>query len=273
MKLLLLAAIAAGIGAAQTPDLATILARVGANQDAALEQRQNWVFHQKQLLRMNRGGGKVVREERREYVVTPKQHGIQKELISFDGKYQHNGKYVAYDKPGYTYKEMDIDGELIDDLSNDLMNDGESKDGIGKQFFPLTSKEQLKYRFHLVHTEQYRGQTVYRLAFDPAAQDAAWKGEALIDAAEFQPVFVTTKLAMKIPLGVRVLLGTNISGLGFSVTYRKFADGVWFPVSYGGEFHVRAVFFYHRNLSISMVNDDFKRTDVASNVTYASDIK
>ena len=35
------------------------------------------------------------------------------------------------------------------------------------------------------------------------------------------------------------------------MTYEKFDDGLWFPVSYGGEFHVRAVFFYARNMSIS----------------------
>jgi hypothetical protein len=272
MKLLLFAA-AAGIAAAQAPDLNMILARVASNQDAALEQRQNWVFHQKQLLRMTRGGGKVAREEHREYIVTPKDHGIQKDLMAFDGKYERSGKYIAYDKPGYTYKEMDIDGELLDDLSSDMTNDEHSRDGIASDLFPLTSKQQLKYSFRLLATELHRGQPVYRIGFVPASPEVAWRGEALIDTQELQPVLVTTKLAIKIPLGVRILLGTNVSGLGFSVSYRKFADGVWFPVSYGGEFSVRAVFFYHRNISISMANDDFRRTDVASNITYATEAK
>ena len=70
------------------------------------------------------------------------------------------------------------------------------------------------------------------------------------------------------PLAVQILLGTNIRGLGFSVSYQKFADKVWFPVSYGGEFHIRAVFFYARNMSISMVNSGFTRAKVSSKIAY-----
>ena len=74
-------------------------------------------------------------------------------------------------------------------------------------------------------------------------------------------------------MAVRILLGTNIRGLGFSVSYQKFADGVWFPVSYGGEFEVRAVFFYQRKISVAMTNSDFRRADVTSNIAYAIEDK
>ena len=70
MKLLLIAAIAAG-AAAQAPDVAAIMARVGENQERASELRKEFTFHQKQLLRMNRGNGKIAREEKREYDVAP----------------------------------------------------------------------------------------------------------------------------------------------------------------------------------------------------------
>src|SRR5207248_5003060 len=101
--------------------------------------------------------------------------------------------------------------------------------------------------------------------------NSKWKGEALIDVAECQPVMISSKLASKIPLAVKVLLGTNIKGLGFSLAYQKFADGVWFPVSYGGEFEVRAVFFYRRTISVSLVNSEFKRTSVNSTVAYQTE--
>jgi hypothetical protein len=74
-------------------------------------------------------------------------------------------------------------------------------------------------------------------------------------------------------MAVKILLGTNVKGLGFSVAYQKFADGVWFPVSYGGEFEVRAVFFYKRTISVSMTNSDFRRTDVTTKVAYAIEDK
>jgi hypothetical protein len=57
------------------------------------------------------------------------------------------------------------------------------------------------------------------------------------------------------------------------VTYQKFEDGVWFPVSYGGEFEVRAVFFYKRTISVNMTNMEFHRSKVDSSVTYLANDK
>jgi hypothetical protein len=71
MRLLGMAAMAVGVAMAQTPDVGTIMARVGENQERASEARREFTFHQKQLLRMNRGGGKLAREEKREYDVAP----------------------------------------------------------------------------------------------------------------------------------------------------------------------------------------------------------
>jgi hypothetical protein len=277
MKLIATFAALAAAAAAQTPDVRTIMENVGRNQAQAVALRQEFSFHQKQLLKMNRGNGKVAREEHREYDVTPNGHGVGKELLHFDGKYEYKGKYVTYDRPGYNYKDMDIDGDLIDDLSDDMTNDKSARDGIAANLFPLTTDEQHKYNFKLLAAEQYRGRDVYRVSFEPKAHqdfdEAAWKGEAIIDAAEYQPVSVHSTLAVKIPRAVKILLGTDIKGLGFSITYQKFEDGVWFPVSYGGEFEVRAVFFYKRMISVNMTNTEFHRTSVKSNVTYLANEK
>ncbi len=107
----------------------------------------------------------------------------------------------------------------------------------------------------------------------PHMEDANWKGQALIDKAELQPVLVTTDLAFKMPLLVKTLLGTNVKDLGFTLTYKKFEDGVWFPVSYGGEFEVRGVFVYRRTMSISLTNSDFHKLDVNSTIAYATEGK
>jgi hypothetical protein len=275
MKLLALIALAAALdGVAQTPDVNDIMARVAAGQTRSQDARKQYTYHQKQVLRMLRGSGKLAREERREYEITPAAHGAQKELAHFEGKYEYKGKEVPYDSPGYTYKELDIDGELIDEMSEEMTNDEHSKDGLACDLFPLTEAEQHKYTFQLKGTEQYRGRAVYRVKFQPKPHqesgEAAWRGEALIDAAEYQPVFVQTSLASRIPLAVKVLLGTNITGLGFAVSYERFEDGIWFPVSYGGEFAVRAVFFYKRKISVAMTNQNFRRTHVESSVTYVS---
>jgi hypothetical protein len=81
---------------------------------------------------------------------------------------------------------------------------------------------------------------------------------------------VTTSVAWKIPMAVKIIFGTNIRGLGFNVAYEKFEDGVWFPVSYGGEFEVRVLFGYRRTMSVALVNSDFHKLDVNSTVAYAT---
>src|SRR5262245_20578196 len=130
MKLLILTFAAATVWA-QPADVDEIMARVAENQSKALEYRKDWIYHQKQRLRLLRGNAKIAPEERRDYAVAPDVQGSRRELTSFDGKYETKGQYTSYDKPGQTYKEMDIDGELIDEMSNEMINDN-SRDGIGK---------------------------------------------------------------------------------------------------------------------------------------------
>ncbi len=255
---------------AEAPPVDQIMARVAANQARAQEMRRAYVYNQKILARFHRASGKLAREEKLEYAVAPTPSGIEKKLTHFEGVYERHGKTVAYTEPGKESGDLDIDGDLIRDMVNDMTSDKESRDGIGHDLFPLTAAEQAKYDYTLDGEETYRGRPVYRISFKPKPheEDADWKGEALIDAGECQPIMVNTKLAFKIPMLVKVLLGTDIKGLGFSVNYEKFDDGLWFPVSYGGEFHVRAVFFYARNMSISMVNSGFTRAQVSSRIAY-----
>jgi len=255
---------------AQDPSVDQIMARVAGNQARAQEMRQSYVYDQKVVARFHRVNGKLAREEKLEYVVTPTPGGIEKKLAHFEGKYERKGKLVSYQEPGKQFKDLDIDGDLIGDMVNETTSDKDSRDGIGHDLFPLTAKEQEKYIFTLQGKDVYRGRQVYRIGFRPKphAEDAEWKGEALIDIAECQPLLVDTRFAAHIPTAVKVLLGTDIKGLGFAVSYEKFDDGLWFPVSYGGEFHVRAVFFYARNMSISMVNSGFTRAKVSSKIAY-----
>ena len=131
MKRMAIFAALAAVAAAQAPDVATIMERVGRNQAQAVAQRQEFTFHQKQLLRLIRGNGKLAREENREYDVTPSDHAVKKELLRLDGKYEYKGKYVPYDRAGYKYKGLDVDGDLIQGLSEDTTNDSKSRDGIG----------------------------------------------------------------------------------------------------------------------------------------------
>jgi len=103
---------------------------------------------------------------------------------------------------------------------------------------------------------------------DDDDDSTCWAGEALIDPKEYQPVLVTTWLAKSIPMAVQILLGTNIKHLGFKVAYQKFDEGLWFPVTYGGEFYVRGLFLYKRTIAMSVVNSGFQKADVSSVVSF-----
>ena len=264
---------------AQLPDtpeevsVESIMASVARNQDRAQELRQTYVYNQSLILRFRRGNGKPAREETREYVVTPTEKGTGKELTRFAGSYEEDGRMIPYSEPGFRYKDTDIDGDLIDSLAEDLANDRQSRDGIRAELFPLTTQEQRKYHFELKRTEEYRGQLVHMITFKPVKEwdeedGTPWMGEILVDAAECQPVLITTQLAKGIPIPVQVFMGTNLKGLGFKLSYQKFEDGVWFPVSYGAEFEIKAVFFYKRKIAIALNNSGFKKGIVNANVTF-----
>jgi len=264
------------------PDVAEIMKQVGQNQTRAEARRREFVYTQKQTLRLIRPNGKIAREEHRQYNMIPRPKRTEKKLTQFDGRYELKGKYIAYDQPDYHYKGVDIDGDLINSLSEDLTDSKDSRDGIEADLFPLTEKAQAHYQFKLLGTEMYRGRQVYRVHFQPLPHqhlvdsdngDGIWKGDALIDTAELQPVSVQTSLAFKIPTAVKILLGTNITGLGYAITYEKFDDGVWFPVSYGGEFKVRGLFLYQRTMTVSLVNSEFRKQDVNSSIAYTDNGK
>ena len=177
----------------------------------------------------------------------------------------YKGKYEAFS--GEPVPEEDsLDGGLVKDFRNDLADD-KSKDGLGKDLFPLTSDEQKNYAFQLLGKETQDGREVYHIAFRPKDKDEiTWAGEAYIDDAEFEPVRVFTKLSRRIPFMVRTLLGTDLPGIGFNVVYQRQQDGVWFPVTFGTEFRIRAVFFINREVSISLENSGFERTHVRSTI-------
>lgn len=254
-----------------------IMGRVGDNQERAQTMRSAFVYHQQVLTRFKRNNGKLAREEIRDYTVTPTADGVKKELTHFEGRYAKSGKLITYDKPGFEYKSLDIDGDLAKDLTEDLTNDSKSRDGIGGDLFPLTCERQRKYNFKLEGGEDYRGTEVWRISFTPRKpslldcdeeDSGCWSGEVLVDKREYQPVLITTWLAKNLPLAVRTLLGTDLKHVGFKVTYKKFDEGLWFPVSYGGEFHVRGVFFYKRHIAIALTNSGFRRAEVNSRISF-----
>jgi hypothetical protein len=247
---------------------------VAANQDRAQDLRREFVYRQEVLVRLTRGNKKLVREESRQLQVTPTPAKTERTLVRLRGKYEKDGKVLEYDQLGFRPQSVDLDGELIDSFAEEFTGDKRSRDGISHAFFPFTSDKQNRYRFHLVGEETYRGRPVYRISFEPSGTgweefgDAPWSGELLVDRAERQPAVITTRLAKDVPLAAKVLLGTNVQRLGFKITYERFDEGVWFPVSYGGEFTLKVIFFYKRNIAVAVKNSDFHRTVVSTRLNF-----
>jgi hypothetical protein len=253
------------VGDQPSPSVEQIMARVAANQDRGQKARAEYVYQQRIRVATHRTNGRLAREETTDYVVTPTPDGTKKELKHIDGRYWHKGKYLDFHSEPVPESDS-LDGDLVHDFRDDLSND-RSKDGLGRDLFPLTSEEQKKYRFELAGEETAQGRKVYRVRFRPLDKnELTWAGEALIDSEEFEPLRVYTKLSRKIPLFVRTLLGTDLPGLGFNVEYRRFEGGVWFPASFGTEFRLRAVFFINRNITVSLENSAFQRAKVQSRI-------
>jgi hypothetical protein len=249
-----------------------IMEKVAQNQDRAQGLRSGYVYQQSLLLRFKRGDGKTCREELRGFTVAPSANGTHKTLTRFLGKYLKGKTLIEYTELGYHYKDLDLDSDLITSFAEKFANDKDSRDGIAADLFPLTSQEQKNYVYTLNGEEAYRGKDVYRISFKPNRNDfydgPTWAGEILVDAHEYQPALVTTRYAQGIPFWVKTLLGTNVKHLGFKVEYEKFDKDLWFPVSYGGEFEVKAVFFYKRVMAIALRNSGFQRAEVSTSLSF-----
>ncbi|MGP0074358.1 MAG: hypothetical protein ACLPWF_20780 [Bryobacteraceae bacterium] len=258
------------------PDLSAdaIMARVAANQDRAEAERSHYVYVQQARV-VSRKGETVLCEQVTDFRVTPSATGSDQQLLKVDGRVRRKHRYVTYTALPTVHKVAD--GELDIEIGDDDRNlveslrtsftDAKSRDGINSGLFPLTSKNQAQYRFQLIGRERTKGRDVFHIEFRPKAKDDfGWKGDAYIDAAVFEPVVVSTGMARKVPFAVRTLLGTNLPGLGFTVTYAPLQDGVWVPASFGTEFKIHVLFFYARDITINVENRDFVKTHVESNI-------
>ena len=249
---------------ANTPLTAdAIMLHVAANQDRSEELRKQYVYRQHTHILTRKPKGRLLREETADYDVLPTPDGSQKELKLLTGRYWNKGAYEVFQ--GEPVPEAgSLDGSLIHDFREDLSNE-KTKDGLAKNLFPLTTEEQKDYEFKLLGRELLGGRNVYHIGFQPKDKsEITWAGEAYIDAAEFQPVRVFTKLSRRIPFAVRTFLGTDLPGVGFNVVYKRQDDGVWFPATFGTEFRIHVLFFINREVAVSLENSGFEHTHVES---------
>jgi hypothetical protein len=245
-----------------------IMARVATNQDSSEKLRSQYIYHQHVQVISKKPSGKVLREETADYHIVPQPDHTERTLEQIAGRYWHKGKYEAFSGEPVPEPES-TDGELVHDFRDDVTGE-KSKDGLASDLFPLTTNEQTDYKFRLLDHEPFEGRQAYHVAFTPKDdEDTDWAGEAYIDAQEFQPIYVFTKLSHPLPFGVRKFLGTDLPGIGFAVHYRRQGDGVWFPASLGSEFRIRALFFFNRTMTVSLENRDFEHTHVQSKITAA----
>jgi len=271
---LLLLLVFPGSSAAQAqPRLQEILDKLAANQERAVAARTSIVYRQDSWVRLLRTNGKLSREEKRQYTVAPTEDGSEKKLEKFEGRYEKGGKMYSYETPRFHYKGTDIDGDLIEDLTDDLINDKKSRDGFSHDMFPLTSGEQLHYTFKLNGTRKVAGVDALHIQFEPKKDDdldhdRVWSGDVFVHPEEFQPLLVSTRLAFNIPAAVKVIFGIDIKQLGFNVTYKKVADDLWFPATYGTEFGLKVFFGYKRNITMNVTNTDFRKATAESTITF-----
>jgi hypothetical protein len=250
-----------------TPTADEIMTRVAENQERAKAARARYVYDMNVFVRLKRANGKLAREESRDYVVAPTEKGAERKLLRVEGKILDGKKETTYSEEGYRTKDMDIDGALTASFARDAMW-SKSEFGPMVEWFPLTGSEKSKYSFTLAGEEKYRAYDVYKMNFVEHDEDECWRGEALIEKNEFQPVLITAEWACKIPVAVKVFLGINVEHVGAKISYERFDKDVWFPVNCGGELKLRVLFLYARTIAFSAKNSGFRKADVQSMVTF-----
>jgi hypothetical protein len=276
---LLAAVLFASTLVAQSAD--EIMAKVADRMESATEARRQYVYRQKVRSSLTRSNGQPARREAREYSVFPTEKGTEKKIVFFHGEYRKGKQTIVYSHPEPHHTDEGLDAELLTELTDDLVNDKDSRDGIPHSLFPLASKDLAYYQFVMKGETAFEGRRVYRIAFEPVKKEMCvhigqddpcdsrpWKGEAWIDAVEFQPARIVTELTFQIPWGVRVFLGTNIRQTGFSITYRRVAEDVWLPLTYGTEFKLNILWGYRRTIALAMDNSNFQKTDATSTISY-----
>jgi hypothetical protein len=248
--------IAAAFGQTVQPDsnksvLSTdaIMVRLAANQDRSQALRKEYICKEHIHIVTHKPGGKLMREETADYEIVPSGTASQTQLKLLKGRYWHNGKYEDFN--GESIPDANSwDADYISDVRRCLTQD--SRCTIATHLFPLTTAEQNKYDYRLIGQEVVRGRDAYRIAFVPKTENwLNWAGEAFIDTSDFQPIRVFTKLSRPVPFFVRSL-GSNVSGFGYELDYKRQEDGSWFPTSYGSEYELHLLFHIHRTVAVSM---------------------
>lgn len=268
---LLIAALSIGSPAAAEPtpglSAAEIMKKVAENQDREQKARIDFIYEESVRVSTRHNNGKLAREELTNSLVTPTAHGVTKKRESIKGRYWYKGRYMDFNGDPVPNANT-LDGGLTSGFRDGLTNDS-SKDGVAKDLFPLTSEEQKDLKFELAGEETVSGRKAFHIRFTPKDKnDFTWAGEAFIDEDELQPIWVYSHLSRRIPFLVRNLLGTDVPGLGFNTRYARIDKDLWFPISFGTEFRLRAIFFINRTISVSMENSNFKRAVVESQIHY-----
>jgi hypothetical protein len=212
-------------------DATAIMIQVAANVEKAVEARRQYVYQQTVRASLTRTNGQFARREKRQYLVIPSATGTEKKLVSFQGEYRRGKQSVTYQEPLKDRQDAGFDAELLQDLTEELINAKDARDGIPHNLFPLRSADLPAYAFTMKGELQHQGRRTYRIAFEPAKKakemcvhagadedngcvETPWMGEAWIDAAELEPVRIDTHLAFKVPWAVRTFLGTNLKQTG-----------------------------------------------------------
>lgn len=263
---------------APLPSAAAIMARVATLQDHAQDERARYVYVQHATV-TSRRGHTIHCQEITDIRITPSASGSREELLDLSGRLLLKGRYLDYhtleaekghpednDSVSIELGDDTADRDMVENMRKNLLGTN-SKDGINANLFPLTTKEQADEEFHYMGRERLNGRDVDHVAFRPKDKsDFGWKGDAYIDTVSGEPVVISTALSRRIPAAVRVLLGTNVPGLGFTVVYAPQPDGIWFPASFSTEFQIHVLFFFRRTILINAWNRDFEKTHVTADI-------
>jgi hypothetical protein len=117
-------------------------------------------------------------------------------------------------------------------LVDELVNARDTRDGIPRELFPLRGEDLGYYKFSLKGETYMGGRRTYDILFEPVdtkdlcihvgTDDKSpchqWKGEAWMDAEDYQPSRIETQLAKGVPWGYKRTITLSMESTDFRKT-------------------------------------------------------
>ena len=244
------------------------MAKVAANQDRSEQARKQYVYRQHIHVVTRKTNGKLMREETTDYQMVPQADKTHRQLEKLTGKYWDKHKYIEFSgepcprhgqprcRPGQGHARRPDRTEVERRIRAE----------------PVSVFDEEAARLHasswlVVRRSKDTMPTASALR-RPTRAEYDWAGEAYIDAADFEPIYVYTKLSRKLPFAVQnACWAPTFRASDTACVTKSSRAECGFRRLTAPSLRLHVLFFLNREMMVSLDNKDFQQTHVETKIT------